>query len=271
MVSSLAKIISQFPGAASRARCTAHIVNLVTKIILRQFDAKKKTKGPKKKSANTNEENANENANDEAITEQVDDEDDSEMTSLAEGLDREEQELGDDIDEEMSENVADDLEEIEEAMKDEVSEVVKKAKPIQRVLFKVRSSYSLFRLLIDILLYYYQLRKLAYAIKRSTTILLPRWKEVLEEFAAAAIAIDKKPLSVRVMPRDVSTRWNSTYDMLRFAYSYREAIDKITGERAMKLRDYELTESEWETVMQLRDCLKVRVYIIISIPTDLSV
>ena len=30
----------------------------------------------------------------------------------------------------------------------------------------------------------------------------------------------------------------------------------------MKLRDYELLESEWETVKQLRDSLKVRVKII---------
>ena len=67
------------------------------------------------------------------------------------------------------------------------------------------------------------------------------------------------------MPRDVSTRWNSTYEMLKFAYLYREAIDKITGERAMKLRDYELLESEWDTVKQLRDSLKVRIHNITSI------
>ena len=46
--------------------------------------------------------------------------------------------------------------------------------------------------------------------------------------------------------------------MLKFAHTYREAIDKITGERALKLRDYELLESEWETVKHLRDSLKVR-------------
>ena len=62
------------------------------------------------------------------------------------------------------------------------------------------------------------------------------------------------------MPQDVSTRWNSTYEMLKFAYLYREAIDKITGERALKLRDYELLESEWETVKQLRDSLKVHIH-----------
>ena len=57
-----------------------------------------------------------------------------------------------------------------------------------------------------------------------------------------------KPLSVRIMPHDVSTCWNLTYDMLKFAYLYREAIDRITNDHAMKLRDYELLESEWETV-----------------------
>ena len=62
------------------------------------------------------------------------------------------------------------------------------------------------------------------------------------------------------MPRDVSTRWNSTYEMLKFAYQYHEAIDKITGDQAMKLRDYELLERKWETVKQLRDSLKVHIH-----------
>ena len=47
--------------------------------------------------------------------------------------------------------------------------------------------------------------------------------------------------------------------MLKFAYTYREAIDRITGDRSMKLRDYELSEREWETVKELRDSLKVRI------------
>ena len=64
------------------------------------------------------------------------------------------------------------------------------------------------------------------------------------------------------MPRDVSTHWNSTYDMLKFAYLYWEAIDRITGDCALKLRDYELLESEWETVKQLHNSLKVCITII---------
>ena len=128
MIESLAKIISHFPGAANRARCTAHIINLVSKIILRQFDTRKKTIGDKK---------TLKNANDKA---EPDDEDN--FTPLAEDLDREEQEAADDKDEDISKNLAADLENIEEAMKEEIVEVAKKVKPIQRVLFKVRFNYS---------------------------------------------------------------------------------------------------------------------------------
>ena len=77
MVESLTKVISHFPRAANHAHCTAHIVNLVSKIILQQFDTRKKTIGAKKTS---------EIVNDKAET---DDEDD--FTSLAEDLNREEQ------------------------------------------------------------------------------------------------------------------------------------------------------------------------------------
>jgi hypothetical protein len=60
-----------------------------------------------------------------------------------------------------------------------------------------------------------------------------------------------------MMPRDVSTRWNSTYDMLEFAVEYREALDSITGNQRMKLRHYELSEEDWEIASKLRDVLKV--------------
>jgi hypothetical protein len=129
MINSLTEILSHFPGAANRARCTAHIVNLVTKIILRQFDVRKKAKEPKK---------LPENANDIPLEVVDDDSSDVDLSSLAEGLDREEQEVADDEDDDMSKDIAADVEEIEDAMKEEVLEVAKKAKPIQRVLFKVR-------------------------------------------------------------------------------------------------------------------------------------
>ena len=45
-----------------------------------------------------------------------------------------------------------------------------------------------------------------------------------------------------MMPRDVSTRWNSTYDMLNFALDYRVAIDSISSNRDLNLRKYELQD-----------------------------
>jgi hypothetical protein len=60
-----------------------------------------------------------------------------------------------------------------------------------------------------------------------------------------------------MMPRDVTTRWNSTYDMLTFALEYRSALNKLCGDRDMKLRHYELLESEWSVAKELCSVLKV--------------
>ena len=59
------------------------------------------------------------------------------------------------------------------------------------------------------------------------------------------------------MPRDVTTRWNSSFDMLDFAPDYRPAVDAIIDEKEMKLRQYELSDKDWKIVKQLRDVLKV--------------
>ena len=89
-----------------------------------------------------------------------------------------------------------------------------------------------------------QIRALANAIKNSSTILLPQWNMKLEDLG----------LNVRIIPRDVATRWNSTFDMLNFAIDYRLAIDEMTAIR--DLRKYELENEDWETAVHLRDTLK---------------
>jgi hypothetical protein len=44
--------------------------------------------------------------------------------------------------------------------------------------------------------------------------------------------------------------------MLLFALEYREAIDKMSGDKTNNLRKYELSEEEWGLASQLRDVLK---------------
>jgi hypothetical protein len=60
-----------------------------------------------------------------------------------------------------------------------------------------------------------------------------------------------------MMPRDVATRWNSTYDMLVFASEYRAALDTMTADRDMNLRQFELSRKEWTMATELCDALQV--------------
>jgi hypothetical protein len=92
---------------------------------------------------------------------------------------------------------------------------------------------------------------MAFTIKNSTIIILPEWYKTLEELA----------LKERIMPRDVSTRWNSTFDMLD--------IDAISGDRDMKLQRFEMGNGEWELAIQLRNMLKVQ-YLSLSINSRLT-
>jgi hypothetical protein len=67
-----------------------------------------------------------------------------------------------------------------------------------------------------------------------------------------------------MMPHDVSTQWNSTYDMLEFALVFRDALDTIAGDKEMKLHKYEMDEEEWTIALQLRDVLKVSLALVFS-------
>lgn len=77
--------------------------------------------------------------------------------------------------------------------------------------------------------------------------MLPAWKKRVAEAG----------LPERVMPRDVATRWNSTFDMLVFAIKYCVVVDAVCADRELGLRKFELTTREWSIASQLADTLKV--------------
>jgi hypothetical protein len=80
-----------------------------------------------------------------------------------------------------------------------------------------------------------------------TTILQPLWYAYLEDLK----------LSKCVIPWDVTTWWNSTFNMLNFALKYQSAIDKITADRNADLHSLELNNNDWDTAKQLHDVMKV--------------
>ena len=45
MITEIANLLDNFPGPANQTRCFAHILNLVVKSIIKQFDLPKKSKG----------------------------------------------------------------------------------------------------------------------------------------------------------------------------------------------------------------------------------
>jgi len=103
-----------------------------------------------------------------------------------------------------------------------------------------------------------------YAIKNSSTLILPEWFAVLECMAQEAVEQGSQPLSSQMMPWDVAIRWNTTYDMLTFAYTYRQAYNELMDNQGMKMCKYEVLDSEWEIVKQLPNVLKVCTVLLLS-------
>jgi hypothetical protein len=93
----------------------------------------------------------------------------------------------------------------------------------------------------------HQIRKLSSSTVRSTTKRLPEWYRILE----------KLKLAKKTLPRDVPTRWNSTFRMLNTANEYRSAVDKLTSNRLMGLHKCEMTDDEFAINEELRDVLLV--------------
>jgi hypothetical protein len=125
MIDHLAKVLPAFPGAANRTRCFTHILNLVAKCIMKQFDSPKPRKGAKP---------------DRDVASESDDE---EFKDLAAALDELEDELEDEDEIEVGHEKIDD--EIEETMLDgrkgmtaeEIRALERSVKPVRLVLTKV--------------------------------------------------------------------------------------------------------------------------------------
>ena len=120
MIDHLANIVPEFPGAANRTRCFSHILNLVVKCIMKQFDA---PKGQKK-----NFEAALEGFTDE-LEDDAGDEDDCDLMD-ADGFS---DELGGTVmaDEDGSDDGRSEMTE------EEISVLDEDVKPVRLVLFKV--------------------------------------------------------------------------------------------------------------------------------------
>ena len=86
-----------------------------------------------------------------------------------------------------------------------------------------------------------KLQKLTFDLKNSPTILLPAWYKILAIHC----------LSPHMMPCDVSTHWNSTFNMLEFTIQYHAAINTITAACDFGLRQCELVYAEWKVAGEL--------------------
>ncbi|KAJ3819173.1 hypothetical protein F5880DRAFT_1490136, partial [Lentinula raphanica] len=89
-------------------------------------------------------------------------------------------------------------------------------------------------------------RQISFKIIYSTTDLLPKWRE----------HIGKTKFKGQVLPRDVATRWNSTYDMLAAFLEMKEPVTAFLDRSSHKLTDYVLDDEEWEAVEGLVSILK---------------
>ncbi len=226
MAETLGKSLPSFDGMNARGRCFDHIVNLCAKSVLRPFDVEKKKAGEALSAA------------EEAVQALLED-----VDLYSAGLDLPAgEDAGEDDD---GEGFVDEREEMDEEERESLEESIA---PVKLVLTKARrgceSQFT--HLLTDRRTL--QIRTIAYKILHSSTILLPAWYDIVE----------KHELPCRVLPRDVRTRWNSTFHMLEVALQYKDAIEDITSEKKFGLREYEMDEEEWTMAEQLRNVLKVR-------------
>ena len=123
MIENLAELIDDFPGAANQTRCFLHILNLVVKSILRQFDL------PKKKKASGNDLDASEE------TDETWDQAAEELLRLAGDVDIEGNLMANEEDDD--DNDEGWIDEHEEMTEDELKDLSASVAPVRLLLTKV--------------------------------------------------------------------------------------------------------------------------------------
>jgi TATA-binding protein-associated factor Taf7 len=127
MIQELANLIDDFPGPANQTRCFLHILNLVVKSILQQFDLPK----AKKKSDGDDGDEGDETAQDQET---------EELLRLAGEIDLEEEitaGAGSETDATGDDNVKGWVDEHEEMTREELNELEESLKPVRLLLTKV--------------------------------------------------------------------------------------------------------------------------------------
>ncbi|KAJ3834418.1 hypothetical protein F5878DRAFT_518082, partial [Lentinula raphanica] len=89
-------------------------------------------------------------------------------------------------------------------------------------------------------------RRISFKIIHSTTVLLPKWREHVAD----------TKFKGRVLPRDVATRWNSTYDMMAAFLEMKTEVSEFLDRSSNRLSDFVLSEDEWEAIKDLVSILK---------------
>ncbi|KAF8274193.1 hypothetical protein EI94DRAFT_1562176 [Lactarius quietus] len=92
-----------------------------------------------------------------------------------------------------------------------------------------------------------KLRKMAFALKNSMTLLLLHWYKTLSAHS----------FPHHMMPHDVSTWWNLTFDMLNFMIEYHPTINTMMATQDFELQKYELVPVEWKIAGELHNVLQV--------------
>lgn len=92
-----------------------------------------------------------------------------------------------------------------------------------------------------------QARRVSFKIINSPTLLLPAWRKLTAG----------TPFENRTLPRDVATRWNSTYNMLSVFLEMKDLVNQFLDSSSNGLTQYMLEDDEWEAVKDLVMALKV--------------